>query len=246
MSKHARKLLKSEDAFLCGFLFWSFSQPGGEEDNAKSPSTSGVLFLGRRCQWLAPWSRLEINFKTQNLPQLILTLCYVPLGSGNLADDAYLRSLMDSDGWVSLEKIMTFPRMKKHKLVIHEAAFAALIIQTFPLARCFVAQFRGNTKVNLAVSCSLYCRWRKCYVTRTQLGARYRAVSFSSAITSTFLWCIIIQLTSVIVSHHCKTSSTGMKIPLPRLKQNRVLGKLLLLSFRTSDSGMKKNLQRSR
>ena len=107
-------------------------------------------------------------------------------GSGNLADDAYLRSLMDSDGWVSLEKIMTFPRMKKHKLVIHEAAFAALIIQTFPLARCFVAQFRGNTKVNLAVSCSVYCRWRKCYVTRTQLGARYRAVSFSSAVTSTF------------------------------------------------------------
>ena len=41
---------------------------------------------------------------------------------GNLADDAYLRSLMDSDGWVSLEKIMTFPRMKKHKLVIHEVA----------------------------------------------------------------------------------------------------------------------------
>ena len=103
--------------------------------------------------------------KLQNT-QLILTLCYVPLlGSGNLADDVYLRSLMDSDGWVSLEKIMMFPRMKKHKLVIQQAAFAALIIQTFP-------QFRGNTKANLAVCCSVYCRWGKCYLTQTQLGAQ--------------------------------------------------------------------------
>ena len=35
--------------------------------------------------------------------------------------DAFLRSLMDSDGWVSLEKIMTFPRMKKQKLSLPEA-----------------------------------------------------------------------------------------------------------------------------
>eukprot|EP00435_Cladocopium_sp_Y103_P062785 s320_g24.t1 len=41
---------------------------------------------------------------------------------GNLVGDAFLRSLMDSDGWVSLEKIMTFPRMKKQKLSLPEVA----------------------------------------------------------------------------------------------------------------------------
>lgn len=233
MSKHARKLLKSEDSFLCGFPFWSFSQPGGEEDNAKSPSTSGVLFLGRRCQWLAPWSRLEINFKTQNLPQLIdFVLCSLGVRKFGgwcifaISYGFWWLGELGEDHDVSADE--------KAQASHSRGGFCSFDHTDIPAgAMC-------NTKVNLAVSCSVYCRWRKCYVTPTQLGARYRAVSFSSAVTSTFLWSIIIQLTSVIVSHHCKTSSTGMKIPLPRLKQNRVLGKLLLLSFRTSDSGMKK------
>eukprot|EP00434_Breviolum_minutum_P000856 symbB.v1.2.000754.t1/scaffold36.1/size400579/26 len=69
-----------------------------------------------------PWSSVSLQKEVKKTMQKARQQVEYYFSEGNLADDAYLRSLMDSDGWVSLEKIMTFPRMKKHKLVIHEVA----------------------------------------------------------------------------------------------------------------------------
>jgi len=68
--------------------------------------------------------------------------------AGNLVGDAFLRSLMDSDGWVSLEKIMTFPRMKKQKLqkLSLPEAMAMGITGRWVLRQCRFYQFLGPAR----------------------------------------------------------------------------------------------------